>query len=81
MGAVAHVANGADIMRPGVKDVQSDFAKGELVVIADEKYNKPIALGLTEIDSAEMRLMPRGKVILNVHYVGDDLWKSFGKSG
>lgn len=81
MGAVAHVANGADIMRPGVKDVQSDFAKGELVVIVDEKYNKPIALGLTEVDSAEMRLMGKGKVIWNVHYVGDELWKSFVKSG
>jgi PUA domain protein len=81
MGAVAHIANGADIMRPGVKDVHSDFAKGSLVVIVDEKYSKPIALGLAEVDSAEMRLMSKGKVIGNLHYVGDDLWKSFGKSG
>ena len=81
MGAVAHIANGADIMRPGVKDVHSDFPKGALVVIVDEKYGKPIALGLTEVDSSEMRLMSKGKVIGNVHYVGDELWKSFGKSG
>jgi PUA domain protein len=81
MGAVAHIANGADIMRPGVREVDSDFAKGALVLIIDEKYSKPIALGRTEVDSTEMRLMSKGKVVGNVHYVGDDLWRSFGKSG
>jgi PUA domain protein len=81
MGAVAHIVNGADIMRPGVKDVHSDFPKGALVVIVDEKYSKPIAIGLTEVDSSEMRLMSKGKVIANLHYVSDELWKSFGKSG
>jgi PUA domain protein len=77
MGAVARVANGADIMRPGVKVVQSDFGKGALVVVADEKYGKPIALGLAVIDSVEMRGMQKGKVVENVHYVGDELWNSF----
>jgi PUA domain protein len=79
MGAVAHVANGADVMRPGVKEVQLDFGKGGLVVIVDEKYGKPIALGLSDVDSAQMREMSKGKVAANVHYVGDDLWRSFGK--
>jgi PUA domain protein len=81
MGAVARVANGADIMRPGVKDLQGDFGKGKLVVIVDEKYGKPIALGITEVNSEEMRAMSKGKVIENVHYVGDELWRSFGSSG
>ena len=52
-----------------------------MVVIVDEKYSKPIAIGLTEVDSSEMRLMSKGKVVGNLHYVGDELWKSFGKSG
>ena len=81
MGAVAHIVNGADIMRPGVKGIPNDFGKGALVVIVDERHGKPIALGLTEVDSAEMRVISKGKVIRNVHYVGDDLWKSFGKPG
>ena len=81
MGAVARVANGADIMRPGVKGMQGDFAKGKLVVIVDENYGKPIALGFTEVNSEEMRAMSKGKVIENVHYVGDELWRSFGTSG
>jgi PUA domain protein len=79
MGAVAHVANGADVMRPGIRDVRGDFGKGDLVVIADEKYGKPIALGLAEVDSTEMRRVSKGKVIRSVHYVGDELWKNFAK--
>jgi PUA-domain protein len=81
MGAVAHVANGADIMRPGIREIRSDFGKGDLLVIADEKFGKPIALGVAEVDSTEMKDMSKGKVIRNVHYVGDALWKSFAKSG
>jgi PUA domain protein len=81
MGAVARVANGADIMRPGVKKMQGDFAKGKLVVIVDERYGKPIAIGITEVDSEELMAMSKGKVVKNVHYVGDELWRSFGKSG
>ncbi len=77
MGAVAHVANGAQIMRPGIKEIKGDFAKGDLLVIADEKFGKALALGVAEMDSGTMKSMSKGKVIANVHYVGDELWKSF----
>jgi len=77
MGAVAHVANGAQIMRPGIRQFKGEFAKGELVVIADEKFNKAIALGVAEMDSEAMKSLTKGRVINNIHYVGDELWKSF----
>lgn len=77
MGAVAHVANGAQIMRPGVKHFGDDFPKGDLVVIVDEKFNKAIALGFAEVDSETMKSLSKGRVITNLHYVGDELWKSF----
>ena len=80
MGAVAHVVNGADLMRPGIRSLQ-DFAKGDLLLIVDEKYGKPIALGVADFDSATMGAMVKGKIIVNVHYVGDELWKSFSKPG
>jgi PUA domain protein len=79
MGAVAHVANGADIMRPGITDIPSNFAKGDLLVIVDEKYSKPLALGLAEVESKEMKSMSKGKAIKNVHFVGDELWNSYNK--
>ena len=81
MGAVAHLVNGADLMRPGVKEVQGGFGEHQLVVIVDEKYGKPIAIGFADVDAEKMRTMSKGKVVKNVHYVGDELWKSFVKSG
>jgi PUA domain protein len=77
MGAVAHVVNGAQIMRPGIRQFGNDFAKGDLVVIVDEKFGKKIALGLAETDSQAMKSLGKGRVITNLHYVGDELWKSF----
>jgi PUA-domain protein len=77
MGAVAHLANGAHLMRPGVRRIDQDFVKGDLVVIVDEKYGKAIALGVTEMDSAAMRSVSKGRVITNLHYVGDALWSTF----
>lgn len=79
MGAVAHVANGADIMRPGIREIPSNFGRGDLLVIVDEKYGKPLALGLAEMESTEMKSMSKGKVIRNVHFVGDELWASYNK--
>jgi PUA-domain protein len=81
MGAVAHLANGAHLMRPGIREIRGDFAKGELLLIVDERFGKYIALGLAEVDSTVLRSTDRGKVIVNVHYVGDELWKSFTASG
>ncbi len=77
MGAVAHVANGANIMRPGIKEIRNDFAKGQLLLIVDEKFGKNIALGKGELDSGAMRAASKGRVIVNMHYVGDELWHSF----
>ncbi len=80
MGAVPHVANGAHIMRPGIRHIEGQFDKDDLVVIYDEKYGKIIALGIAEQDAKSMRSMTKGRVIANIHYVGDPLWKSFTAS-
>jgi PUA domain protein len=77
MGAVAHVANGANIMRPGIREIREDFAKGDLLLIVDEKFGKNIALGQAEMDSVAMRAANKGKVVVNLHYAGDELWNSF----
>ncbi|MGA2783444.1 MAG: PUA domain-containing protein [Candidatus Bathyarchaeia archaeon] len=77
MGAVPHIANGAQIMRPGVRSIEGQFAKDELVVILDEKYRKTIALGISEVDSETMKSMTKGRVINNIHYVGDPVWNAF----
>jgi len=80
MGAVRHVANGAQIMRPGIRQIEGRFSKDDLVAIQDEKYRKTIALGAAEVDSELMQSMDKGRVIDNIHFVGDDLWTSFSET-
>ena len=77
MGAVSHVVNGANVMKPGIREVRNDFVKGDLLVISDEKFGKNIALGLADMDSSAMKTATKGKAIVTLHYVGDELWKSF----
>lgn len=74
MGAVKFVVNGADVMRPGIVEIE-EFNKEDFIVIIDENNKKPLSVGIALFDSAEMRGVSSGKVIKNIHYVGDDIWK------
>jgi len=75
MGAVPHVCNGADVMAPGIVELEGKFSKGDLIAVLDEKNKRAIAIGIALEDSEEMAKARRGKVIKNLHYVGDKLWK------
>jgi PUA domain protein len=73
MGAIRFVCNGADIMAPGIIDLE-DFPDGKIVVIRDVKHGKPLAVGMALKPSENIKLQKKGKVISNIHYVGDKLW-------
>ena len=75
MGAVKFVVNGADIMRPGIVEIETGIAKDEFVCVIDKNNKKPLAVGIALFDGNEMQAMKSGKVIKNIHYVGDELWK------
>jgi PUA domain protein len=75
VGAIPHICNGADVMAPGIRKIEGAFQSGDTVVIIDEKYGKPIALGLTMVSSETMKNMKKGKVVENVHFVGDKVWR------
>ena len=75
MGAIPYVCNGADIMTPGITGIDGDFGEGDLVIVKDEKHRKSLAVGVALVPSADIREMPKGKAIKNIHYVGDKLWK------
>jgi len=77
MGAIKFVINGADIMRPGITEIEEGIAKDELVVIIDERNKKPLVVGIALYDSAEMKKITSGKVVKNIHYVGDEIWKEY----
>jgi len=76
MGAVPHICNGADVMVKGIRKVDRDFVRGALVVIVDETYGKPLAIGEALVDSSSIREMEKGKAIHNLHFVGDDVWNA-----
>jgi PUA domain protein len=77
MGAVPHLCNGADIMAPGIVKIAGQFLAEAIVVVLDEKFSKPIALAKSLYNSEKLSGKKRGKVALNIHYVGDRFWKAF----
>lgn len=74
MPAVPFMVKGADVMRPGIKEFE-EFSKGDIVVIVDETHKKPLAIGQALFSSLEFKNMEKGKVIKNLHYVGDQTWR------
>lgn len=75
MPAVPFMVKGADVMRPGITDLE-EFKKGDYVVVVDETHNKPLAIGQALFSSKEIQDMEKGKVIENLHWVGDKIWNT-----
>lgn len=76
MGAVKFVVNGADVMRPGITKIEEGIATGDMVTIIDETHGKPLAVGKALLGSEEMRNATEGKVIQNIHHIGDKRWNA-----
>ncbi len=74
MGAVKFLANGADVMSPGIVDADPNIKKGDLVIVVDEKHAKPITIGISLTDGASMIKNRKGKAIKTIHYIGDKIW-------
>jgi PUA domain protein len=74
MGAVRFVVNGADIMRPGIVQADQSIQKEEPIVIVDQTHGKPLAVGLALLSGVELMEKDSGKVVANIHYVGDKIW-------
>jgi PUA-domain protein len=74
-GAIRFVANGADIMRPGITVIDSSIQKNDIIKIQEETHGRPLAVGMAMFDAAEMKSMTKGKVIKTIHYVNDPVWE------
>jgi PUA-domain protein len=72
-GAVRFLANGADVMNPGIVAADPEIAAGDLVVVIEEKHRKPLAIGRALIPGPEMK--GEGKAVKSLHHVGDHIWK------
>ena len=78
-GAIRFVANGADIMRPGITKIDASIKKGDIIDIVDENHDRSLAVGKALYDAKEMEAKKSGKVVKNLHTIQDDVWK-FEKS-
>lgn len=74
MGAIKFITNGSDVMRPGITDIPSDLDKSTIITIVDEQNKRPIVIGELMLSSNEIKETDSGKVIKNIHYIGDDMW-------
>jgi len=73
-GAVKFVANGADVMGPGIVSLDNSIKKGDVVFVRDAKHKRPLAVGLALKDAEEIAKKEKGKCVKNIHYIGDKLW-------
>ncbi|WP_423792974.1 DUF1947 domain-containing protein [Methanocaldococcus indicus] len=78
MGAIKYLINGADVMIPGIVEIDEDIEEGDVVVVLDEKHKKPICVGIALLSAKEIKEKDKGKAIKNIHYVGDEIWNFKG---
>jgi len=74
MGAVGFITKGADVMGPGVVDVDPLIQPGDMVWVCDVKNKKPLVVGNALVKGEEMKQKLPGKVVKTIHYVGDRVW-------
>ncbi|ABR54970.1 PUA domain containing protein [Methanococcus vannielii SB] len=75
MGAVKFLANGADVMAPGIVDADENIQTGDIVFVVDVMHKKPLSVGEALMDGKVMVEEKKGKAIKTLHFVGDEIWK------
>ncbi|MFX1515237.1 MAG: PUA domain-containing protein [Promethearchaeota archaeon] len=73
-GAVKHILNGADIFTQGITSVNSKFEANSIVIVRNPQ-DAVLALGKS-LKSSDELLKLKGKVIRNIHYLGDSIWNN-----
>ena len=74
-GAIRFVANGADIMRPGITVIDPTIEKDDIIKIQEETHGRALAVGIAMYNASEMQKMSKGKVVKNIHTVNDPVWE------
>lgn len=76
MGAIKYVAiSGADVMRPGITQIDPTIKKNDIVQIVDETHDRAIAVGKAMYNAKEMDAKKSGKVVKNLHTIQDEIWE------
>ena len=75
-GAVRFLANGADVMAPGIVEADPGIVEGDVVWVREHTHGRPLSVGTALRPGASM-VHGEGKAVEVFHYVGDRLWKLF----
>lgn len=78
-GAVEHVINGADVMKPGIVYADPRIKEGDFVYVTAEPKDTPIAIGIALCGAENMK--GKGKAVKNVHHLKDRIWRYLLESG
>lgn len=70
-GAIPFLIKGADMMRPGITEIEDEIIKDEIIFIRDAGHKKVLAVGIAVNDSIKMRAQEKGIAVKNIHYMGD----------
>jgi PUA domain protein len=73
MGAVKFVANGADVMAPGIVEADPALQPGDWCFVRDERNKQPLGVGKALVPGVAM-VRGKGKAVKSVHHIGDKLW-------
>ena len=72
-GAISFVSDGANVMRPGIVEADSDIEAGDVVTVQEETHGKTLAIGRAAVEGRAM-VGESGMVVESIHHVGDDLY-------
>jgi PUA domain protein len=74
-GAVRFLANGADVMAPGVKGADTGISEGDWVYVRDAKHRRPLVVGRASMSGPDMIIADKGRAVETLHYVSDRIWE------
>ena len=73
-GAIKFVASGADVMIPGIVNVDESIKKDQIVAVVDNEFKKTLAIGSSLMSASEIKSKEKGKAIKSIHHIGDKIW-------
>jgi PUA domain protein len=76
MGAVRFLANGADVMSPGIVDADSNIETDDIVWVRDVNNKRPLCVGKALMSGSDMISANSGKAVKTLHFVGDPYWNA-----
>ncbi|KAA8921910.1 DUF1947 domain-containing protein [Thermoplasma sp.] len=75
-GAEPHILNGSDLFAPGIVSMDGGIKKGDMVFVKSSK-GYFMAVGIAEMDAAEVMTTKKGKAARTIHFPNDELMSAF----